>query len=83
MSKILFLQTFIFRTLQEHFVFIEKKRKMYVDARGNVNRERKELHRQPAGLHSGGTSFLRKLLPYGPERGKVNREDCILVMGEN
>ena len=28
--KILFLQTFVFHTLQEHFVFIEKKRKMCV-----------------------------------------------------
>ena len=28
--KILFLQIFIFCILQEHFVFIEKKRKMYV-----------------------------------------------------
>ena len=94
--KMIFLQTFILRTLQEYFVFIEKKRKMYVDfmvwdvccfavlwlwilsadARGNVNRERKETHREPVGLESGGTSFPQKLFPCGSEHGKVNRVNC-------
>ena len=46
------------------------------DARGNVNRERKESHRELVGLESWGKSFPRKLLPYGPERVKVNRGDC-------
>ena len=41
------------------------------DARGNKNKERKELHREQVRLESGGTSFPRKLLPYGPKRGKV------------
>ena len=47
------------------------------DAPGNVNREEKKMHREPAGLESGGISFPRKLPSHGPERGKVNRGDCI------
>ena len=46
------------------------------DARGNVNKERKESHGEPVGLESKGTSFPRKLLPYGAERVKANRGDC-------
>ena len=49
------------------------------DARGNVNRELKELHQELVGLESGGTSFPRKLVPYGSEGGKINRDDCTWI----
>ena len=48
------------------------------DARGNVNREQNKWHRAAVRLESGGTSFSRKLLSYGPDRGKVNRGYCII-----